>query len=54
VSLTRYALQVLTQAMYQVPGNELADRIAGLASAHVYNNMAEVVDLSDDEDGREE
>ncbi|KAF2686444.1 hypothetical protein K458DRAFT_429462 [Lentithecium fluviatile CBS 122367] len=33
----------------KVPGNELADRIAGLAGSHVYKNMTEVVDLSDDD-----
>ncbi|KAF2866761.1 hypothetical protein BDV95DRAFT_611436 [Massariosphaeria phaeospora] len=33
----------------KVPGNEIADRIAGLANRHDYQGLAEVVDLSDDD-----
>ncbi|KAF2447583.1 hypothetical protein P171DRAFT_227832 [Karstenula rhodostoma CBS 690.94] len=33
-----------------VPGNELADKIAGMARSHVYGGNAEFVDLSDDDD----
>jgi hypothetical protein len=36
----------------KVPGNVLADRIAGLACGFDYKDMQEIVDLSDDEDGR--
>lgn len=39
----------------QIPGNELADKVAGFARTHVDGNMTEVIDVKDDdeEDGWE-